>query len=770
MSSSAKTWCSDALHDLIGYSDSSLASYLTSIAKSAKSTADIIQVLESAGVKPVSSSAGNGSIHEFAMKLFSKCHPPDQSRNQSTLKTNQETHNNGKSVKSRLTHADMIQKASTYSLVEDDEGDFGDYSSSQNMLTKPTTTKSVVNEKKKSISSSSKKKFRTHDKKKEKRNKSSMRRRKTYEESSESSDSSQSSSEYQNSHKDRNRRSSYNGYSSDSDSRESDDNRSKRSDSHSDSSTYNRDRDLKERDEFVKRMQKRDSEKTKSYHRDEKEKELNKAQSQKRKAERDLKLARGETVIDEATGKELNIKEFRELSRREYLKKRTPKELMLLEQSIQDEQDLFGDMSQMTARERKEFELKKKILAMAKQRENDKDDPNNEDKVDGFYHLPDDYDKQREQITKAQKDSALLSGGRYTEDKLEKTEQELWEESQKNRVAGLTRTKKRRRTETGKNKANEEEDDKKYDFVFEEQVDFVMQGKTEGYDDRQIRKMSSQKSESASKLASVKLKQEISSSPSTIVKSSTSSSHQKILEGRKKLPVYPYREEFLSAVKTNQVLILCGETGSGKTTQLPQYLHEVGYSKLGKIGCTQPRRVAAMSVAARVAQEMNVRVGHEVGYSIRFENRTSPDTVIQYMTDGMLLREFLNEPDLQSYSCLVIDEAHERTLHTDILFGLVKDIVRFREDLRLIISSATLDAEKFSRYFDDASIFMIPGRMFPVDIYYTKAPEADYVDAAVVTVLQIHVTQPMDGDILVFLTGQEEIEATAEALTQRTRK
>lgn len=143
-------------------------------------------------------------------------------------------------------------------------------------------------------------------------------------------------------------------------------------------------------------------------------------------------------------------------------------------------------------------------------------------------------------------------------------------------------------------------------------------------------------------------------------------------------------------------------------TQIPQYLHEIGYSELGKIGCTQPRRVAAMSVAARVAAEMNVKVGHEVGYNIRFENCTSKKTIIQYMTDGMLLREFLTEPDLASYSCLIIDEAHERTLHTDILFGLVKDIVRFRSDLKLIISSATLDAEKFSKYFDDASIFMIP--------------------------------------------------------------
>jgi len=157
-------------------------------------------------------------------------------------------------------------------------------------------------------------------------------------------------------------------------------------------------------------------------------------------------------------------------------------------------------------------------------------------------------------------------------------------------------------------------------------------------------------------------------------------------------------------------------------------------------------------------------------YSIRFEDNTSDKTVIQYMTDGMLLRSFLTEPDLKSYSCLIIDEAHERTLHTDILFGLVKDIVRFRKDLKLIISSATLDAEKFSSYLDDAPIFMIPGRMFPVDILYTKQPEADYVDAAVVTTLQIHISQPIgSGDVLIFLTGQEEIEQCAETLTLRTK-
>ncbi|KAF8570389.1 hypothetical protein P879_01437 [Paragonimus westermani] len=254
-------------------------------------------------------------------------------------------------------------------------------------------------------------------------------------------------------------------------------------------------------------------------------------------------------------------------------------------------------------------------------------------------------------------------------------------------------------------------------------------------------------------------------------KKETSTDHREPLrEVRRSLPIYKFRDSLLQAIADHQILIIEGETGSGKTTQIPQYLYETGYCDGGKrIGCTQPRRVAAMSVAARVSQEMSVKLGKEVGYSIRFEDCTSERTKIKYMTDGMLLREFLTEPDLGGYSVMMVDEAHERTLHTDILFGLVKDVVRFRPDLKLLISSATLDAEKFAAFFDDAPVFRIPGRRYPVDIYYTKAPEADYIEAAVVSVLQIHVTQP-PGDILVFLTGQEEIETANELLVERTRK
>jgi pre-mRNA-splicing factor ATP-dependent RNA helicase DHX16 len=221
---------------------------------------------------------------------------------------------------------------------------------------------------------------------------------------------------------------------------------------------------------------------------------------------------------------------------------------------------------------------------------------------------------------------------------------------------------------------------------------------------------------------------------------------ERMQKERQKLPIFAYREHILKSIRDNQVVVLVGETGSGKTTQIPQYLHEIGYTREGMIGITQPRRVAAMSVSARVAQEMNVKLGHEVGYSIRFEDCTSDKTKLKYMTDGMLLREFLNEPDLASYSVMMIDEAHERTLHTDVLFGLLKDLARAKPDMKLIISSATMDAQKFSEYFDDAVIINIPGRRYPVDIYYTKAPEGDYIEACVITALQIHITQER-GDI-----------------------
>jgi pre-mRNA-splicing factor ATP-dependent RNA helicase DHX15/PRP43 len=220
-----------------------------------------------------------------------------------------------------------------------------------------------------------------------------------------------------------------------------------------------------------------------------------------------------------------------------------------------------------------------------------------------------------------------------------------------------------------------------------------------------------------------------------------------------------YRKEFLEMYHSTQFLVFVGETGSGKTTQIPQFVlfDEIPHYNRKLVACTQPRRVAAMSVAKRVAEEMDVPLGDEVGYSIRFEDKTSQKTILKYMTDGMLLREAMNDHNLQRYSCIILDEAHERTLATDILMGLLKEVAVRRPDLKIVIMSATLDAQKFQKYFNDAPLLAVPGRTHPVEIFYTPEPERDYVEAALRTVLQIHATEP-EGDVLLFLTGEEEIE------------
>lgn len=249
---------------------------------------------------------------------------------------------------------------------------------------------------------------------------------------------------------------------------------------------------------------------------------------------------------------------------------------------------------------------------------------------------------------------------------------------------------------------------------------------------------------------------------------SLSASYFKILQTRRNLPVHAQRREFLKLYQENQFLVLVGETGSGKTTQIPQFVLFDDLPHLNKkmIACTQPRRVAAMSVADRVAKEMDVQLGEEVGYSIRFEENTGPKTFLKYMTDGMLLREAMTDPELSRYSTLILDEAHERTLATDILMGLLKDVAKRRSDLKIIVMSATLDTERFKEYFDKegddgtvtvAPLLSVPGRTHPVEILYTKEPLKNYVDAAVETVNNIHLTEP-EGDILLFLTGEEEIE------------
>ena len=240
---------------------------------------------------------------------------------------------------------------------------------------------------------------------------------------------------------------------------------------------------------------------------------------------------------------------------------------------------------------------------------------------------------------------------------------------------------------------------------------------------------------------------------------SLSKSYFNILKTRRNLPVHAQRDEFLRMYQESQILVFVGETGSGKTTQIPQFVlfddQPHNYKKV--VACTQPRRVAAMSVAQRVANEMDVALGEEVGYNIRFENVTGPKTILTYMTDGMLLREAMNDNNLNRYSTIILDEAHERTLATDTLMGLLKEVAIRRPDLKIVIMSATLDAQKFQSYFMDCPLLAVPGRTHPVEIFYTAEPERDYVEAALRTVIQIHATEP-EGDILLFLTGEEEIE------------
>ncbi|XP_068697399.1 ATP-dependent RNA helicase DHX33-like [Montipora foliosa] len=236
------------------------------------------------------------------------------------------------------------------------------------------------------------------------------------------------------------------------------------------------------------------------------------------------------------------------------------------------------------------------------------------------------------------------------------------------------------------------------------------------------------------------------------------------------LPIYSGRTAIIAEVRMKESIIIVGETGSGKTTQIPQYIYEDRLTKLGAIACTQPRRVAAISIAQRVAKEMSVHLGEEVGYTVRFEDVTSEKTRVKYMTDGMLLREAIGDSLLLRYAVVILDEAHERTVHTDVLFGVVKSAQRMRKEnnqkpLKIVVMSATLEADHFSRYFNGAKVLYIEGRQHPIQMMYTVEQQKDYVHAALVTIMQLHQEMPPGGDILVFLTGQDEIESLAKLVT-----
>mgnify|MGYP005989116361 CR=1 FL=1 len=474
-----------------------------------------------------------------------------------------------------------------------------------------------------------------------------------------------------------------------------------------------RQKDIEEREAFSKRLREKDGGKS-------------------RKNERDGESSSRRKLAEDAAARDAALPDLRERSRQEYLKKREVERLALLRKQVAEETAELQSGVRLSDREKAEFAKNREILRLAEER------LKVDDHRDG-YVMPEDYITEKGKLDRRKKEDALykryVDRDEYGQEKFV-TEHEEWE-----------------REQTAKAKAqiqSTELENKDYDYVMDEaqyinwNLDSRMAGDKDGLTKEQ-RFLEEQINAAEKKALSIQ-------------------------ETRKSLPIYQYRDEFLAALEQYQIIVIVGETGSGKTTQLPQYLHEAGYTKNGqKVGCTQPRRVAAMSVAARVAEEMGVKVGAEVGYSVRFDDTTSDKTILKYMTDGMLLREFMTEPDLAGYSALMIDEAHERTVHTDILLALVKDLARERKDLKLLISSATMNAEKFASYFDDAPIFNIPGRRYPVDIYYTPAPEANYLAAAITTVFQIHTTQGK-GDILIFLTGQDEIEAAELEISETAKK
>ncbi len=237
------------------------------------------------------------------------------------------------------------------------------------------------------------------------------------------------------------------------------------------------------------------------------------------------------------------------------------------------------------------------------------------------------------------------------------------------------------------------------------------------------------------------------------------------------LPVSQRKAEIEKLLSEHQVIVVAGETGSGKTTQLPKMCLELGFGNLGTIGHTQPRRIAARSVAARIAEELQTELGDLVGYKVRFNDQISDNTQIKLMTDGILLAEIQNDRFLNQYSCLIIDEAHERSLNNDFILGYLKQLLPRRPDLKVIITSATIDVERFSKHFNNAPIIEVSGRTYPVEVRYRPVAEDDDQDQLQGILNAVDELQAEGrGDILIFMNGEREIRDTAEALQKQNLK
>ena len=452
----------------------------------------------------------------------------------------------------------------------------------------------------------------------------------------------------------------------------------------------------------------------------------------------------------------------RETSRRNYLNKRVNQQLDLFKRRIIDEYNIFQDIK-LTKEEINNNRLNNKIYNLINKNLDNKKEATKEkkNKYDNV-ELVQRYTFKREEPEYQRKFNKKTKRNFNNSNDFKETSESLWEKEQRKKAI----------QKYGNNNITKD----KYNILIENQMDFIKQDLLESeniplikenQDNFRLKDVNNFISERDYKIGSMNLLEK-----EKLIKN-------QIQQEKQNLPIYEYKQEILKLIKDKKILIIEGETGSGKTTQIPQYLYENGFCDNNKKICvTQPRRVAAMSVASRVAYEMGVKCGHEVGYSIRFEENVSPMTKIIYMTDGIFLRYLLSDNLLNEFSVIMIDEAHERSIQTDIIFGIIKTLIEKREDLRIIISSATLSTLKFKNYFSEAEIIKVPGRRFPVDIYYTKSPEPDYIEAAVITSLQIHISQAEElfdddnsgGDILVFLTGQEEIELAKRMINNQIKK
>ena len=242
------------------------------------------------------------------------------------------------------------------------------------------------------------------------------------------------------------------------------------------------------------------------------------------------------------------------------------------------------------------------------------------------------------------------------------------------------------------------------------------------------------------------------------------------------LPILAKKDQIIGSISKNQVIIISGETGSGKTTQIPKFCLAAGRGIDGKIGCTQPRRIAAVTVSKRIAEELGEKLGRSVGYKIRFKDKTSPNAFIKIMTDGILLAETQSDPYLNEYDTLIVDEAHERSLNIDFILGILKTLLKQRKDLKLIITSATIDTEKFSKAFDNAPVIEVSGRMYPVELQYSpmepKSEENDdpsHIEMAIRAMGRL-LNQTGTGDILVFMPTEQDIRETCELINGRKYK